>query len=125
MSEKSMDNIVSFLKKVMHRRKCRSSQLAASIGISPAAVSRWVSGKDIPNTNSCLKLAEYSGEPITKVLALAGHLSCVNDNQSVDWPEFREYARKKYSGLLDDEIITMIEDLIESRIMRRYKGKRT
>ena len=32
---------------------------------------------------------------------------------SVDLPEFRDYARLKYSDALDEDLITMIEDLIE------------
>jgi len=40
-----------------------------------------------------------------------------------NWPEFREYARKKYPDELDEDIITMIEDLIERRrtIARKKK----
>ena len=30
-------------------------------------------------------------------------------------PEFREYARQKYPNELDEDLITMIEDLIERR----------
>ena len=29
------------------------------------------------------------------------------------WPEFREYARQKYPKELNEDLITMIEDLIE------------
>ncbi len=32
-----------------------------------------------------------------------------------DLPEFREYARKKYSPELDEDLITMFEDLIDMR----------
>ncbi len=31
------------------------------------------------------------------------------------WPEFREYALQKYPNELDEDLITMIEDLIERR----------
>ncbi len=34
------------------------------------------------------------------------------------WPEFREYARQKYPEL-DEDLITMIEDLIERRRAKR------
>jgi len=34
-------------------------------------------------------------------------------NSSNNLPEFREYARLKYSKELDEDLITMIEDLIE------------
>lgn len=32
-----------------------------------------------------------------------------------DLPEFREYARRKYQKELDEDLITMFEDLIEIR----------
>ncbi len=32
-----------------------------------------------------------------------------------DLPEFREYARTKYSPELDEDLITMFEDLIDMR----------
>jgi transcriptional regulator with XRE-family HTH domain len=115
--------IVSFLKEVMRRRKRLPSQLAADLGISHATVSRWLSGKDIPSTSSCHKLAEYSGVPLEKVLSIVGHLPRVAEAAPPEWPEFREYARQKYPDELDEDLITMIEDLIERRRARRYNAK--
>lgn len=37
-------------------------------------------------------------------------------------PDFREYARRKYGEELDEDLITMIEDLIERRRQKRYKS---
>ena len=34
-------------------------------------------------------------------------------HRPVDLPEFRDYARQKYPDVLDEDLITMIEDLIE------------
>jgi transcriptional regulator with XRE-family HTH domain len=115
--------IVSFLKEVMRRRKRLPSQLATDLGISHATVSRWLNGKDIPSTSSCHKLAEYSGVPLEKVLSIAGHLPRVAEAAASEWPEFREYAHQKYADELDEDLITMIEDLIERRRTRRYHAK--
>jgi len=115
--------IVSFLNEVMRRRKRLPSQLAANLGLSHATVSRWLSGKDIPSTSSCRKLAEYSGVPLEKVLSIAGHLPRVAEAAASEWPEFREYAHQKYADELDEDLITMIEDLIERRRARRYHAK--
>ena len=115
--------IVSFLKEVMRRRKRLPSQLAADLGVSHATVSRWLSDKDVPNTKSCRRLAEYSGVPPEKVLSVAGHLPRIAEKKPPEWPEFREYARQKYPNELDEDLITMIEDLIERRRERRYGGK--
>ncbi|KKN58136.1 hypothetical protein LCGC14_0554760, partial [marine sediment metagenome] len=64
--------MIPLLKEVMRRRGRLPSQLAKDIGISHATMSRWVHGKDVPNSINCEKLAEYSGEPLVKVMAAAG-----------------------------------------------------
>jgi len=111
---------VSFLKEVMRRRKKLPSQLAADLGMNHSTVSRWLSGVDFPNTRSCQRLAEYSGVPVEKILSIVGHLPRIAEATSSKWPEFREYARQKYPNELDDDLITMIEDLIERRRQKRY-----
>ena len=116
------DPIVSFLKEVMRRRKRLPSQVAADLGISHATVSRWLSGEDIPSTRSCRKLAEYSGVPLEKVLSIVGHLPRVAETAPAEWPEFRDYAHQMYPNELDDDMITMIEDLIERRRQKRYNS---
>ena len=109
------DPLVSFLKDLMRRRKCLPSQLAASLGVSHATVGRWLSGDDVPNTRSCRKLAQFSGVPLEKILSVTGHLPTLGEAVPAEWPEFREYARRKYPGELDEDLVTMIEDLIERR----------
>ncbi len=115
--------ITSFLKEVMRRRKRLPSQLAADLGISHATVSRWLSGADTPSTRSCRRLAEYSGVPMENILSITGHLPEVVSEKSSHWPEFREYARQKYPAELDEDLITMIEDLIERRRAKIYGEK--
>lgn len=112
-------DLVSLLKEIMRRRRCLPSQLAADLGVSHATISRWLSGKNIPNTKSCRRLAEYGGLSLEKILSAAGHLPSVIKSLPAEWPEFREYANRKYSTELDDDLITMIEDLIERRRQRR------
>jgi len=116
--------IISFLKEVMRRRKRLPSQLAADLGVSHATVSRWLSGADTPSIKSCRRLAEYSGVPLGKVLSVVGHLSTVAEVGHSEWPEFREYAQRKYPAELDEDLITMIEDLIERRRGRRYDSRK-
>ncbi len=111
--------LVKFLEETMVHRKRLASQLAADIGVSHATMSRWLSGKDIPGMKSCRRLAEYSGVPTEKVLAIAGHLPSVETSAPLEWPEFREYAMKKYPDDLDEDTIEMIEHLLDRR-----RGKR-
>jgi len=112
--------LVSLLKELMRRRKRLPSQLAADLGVNHATVGRWLSGADVPNIRSCRKLAEYSGVPLEKILSVVGHLPRKAEGVHPDWPEFREYARQKYPNELDEDMITMIEDLIERRRERKY-----
>lgn len=114
----------AFLKEVMRRRKRKPSQLATDLGISHATVSRWLSGDDVPNTSSCQRLADYSGVPVENILSIVGHISRVTEKKAEGWPEFREYARKMYPEELDEDLITMIEDLIERRREKRYQGRK-
>lgn len=114
---------IILLKEIMKRVKRKPSQLAADLGVSHAAVSRWLSGLDIPNTGSCRKIAEYSGIPLEKVLSVTGHMPRIAEKSTAEWPEFREYASIKYHNELDEDLITMIEDLIERRRTKKYRSK--
>ncbi len=120
MNEQSESPLVTLLGEIMRRRRRLPSQLAADIGISHATVSRWLHGKDVPSTKSCRRLAEYSGVPLQKVLASSGHVPMIAESSSDTWPEFREYASKKYATELDEDLIMMIESLIEHRRDRKY-----
>lgn len=97
----------------MRRQQRPSVQLAANLGVSPAAVSRWPFGKDVPSISSRRKLAKYSGVPLENVPSIAGHPPRVTGAAASEWPEFREYAQQRYPDGLDEDLITVMEDLIE------------
>jgi len=111
--------VIEFLTDLMRKRRRLPSQLAAEIGVSHATMHRWLNGKDVPSPKSCRRLAEYSGISNQKILAAAGHIYVIEDTKVAFLPEFREYAMNKYPAELDEDVITMIEDLIE----RRKAGK--
>ena len=97
--------------------------MAADIGVSHATVSRWLSGKDVPSTRSCIRLAEYGNVSLERVLSAIGHMPQLATTGPAEWPEFREYAQQKYPAELDEDLITMIEDLIERRRGRKHGRK--
>jgi len=117
-------SVNSFLQELMRRRKRLPSQLAADLGISHATVRRWLFGEDIPSVHSCQLLADYSGIPLQKVLKITGQLPEMVIKEAQDWPEFREYAQKKYPNILDEDIITLVEDLIERRRDKQFHNKK-
>jgi len=104
----------------MRRRRRLPSQLAVDLGVSHPTVGRWLSGKDIPGIRSCRKLAEHSGVPLEKVLSMADHLPQLKQTAPSEWPEFREYAQRKYPDELDEDLIIVIESLIERRRGRKH-----
>lgn len=124
LATKKDTQIALFLRELMRRRKRRPSQLAKDLGISHATVRRWLFGEDIPSVSSCQLLADYSGIPIQKVLKITGQLPEMSNKEAHDWPEFREYAHKKYPTELDEDLIIMIEDHIERRRERKYNRKK-
>jgi len=109
--------LVSFLEDIMRRRKRLPCQSAKDIGVSQPTVLRWLSGEDIPSTLSCRKLAAYSGVPVQKVLAIAGHVPAVAQTVPDEWPQFREYMRGKYPAV-DEDLVSAFEDYIERRTGR-------
>lgn len=121
---KSENSFRSLLEDVMRRRRYKAGRLAGDIGVSHATVSRWLSGDDVPNAASCFKLAGYLDMPVERLLSTVGHIEKLPESESTDWPEFREYARAKYPDELDEDIITMIEDLIERRREKKYAVKK-
>ncbi len=107
-------DLVAFLEDLMRRKNRRACPMAKEIRVSHPTMSRWLSGEDVPSTASCHKLAEHSGAPLQKVLALAGHVPDVPRTLPADWPDFGEYARRKYPQL-DEDLIAVMEGYIERR----------
>ena len=106
----------------MGRRNRLPSQLAHDLGLSHATISRWLSGKDVPDLRSCQRLAVYSGVPLDKVLSIAGYLPTIAERKPADLPQFRDYAHQMYPDELDEDVISVVEDLIERRRRRKIEA---
>jgi transcriptional regulator with XRE-family HTH domain len=109
---------IVYLQELMRRRGRLPSQLAADLGVSHTSVSRWLSGKYRPGFASCVKLANYSEEPLQRLLQIVGYLRPLEETTASELPEFEEYAKRKYPQELDDDIVAVIEDLIERQRAR-------
>jgi len=114
---------IVFLQELMRRRRRLPSQFAADVGVSHTSVSRWLTGKEKPSFTSCVKLANYTKVPLERVLNIVGYLMPVEEKEVNELPDFREYVKRKYPRELDDDLVTIIEDLIERR--RGRNGKPT
>ena len=106
---------IAYLQELMRLRGRLPSQFAADLGISHTSVSRWLSGKDRPSLVSCVKLANYTGVPLQRVLQIVGYLMPLEETTASELPDFQEYVKRKYPQELDDDLVALIEDLIERR----------
>lgn len=59
---------------------------------------------------------------MAKILSIVGHMPGLVEAPA-KWPEFREYVLEKYPRELDEDLITMIEDLIERKRARKRAAK--
>ncbi len=87
--------LVTWLWKVIREQETFPFHFAKQLGVSHATVSRWLSGHDIPRPKTCEKLANLTGEPLLRILALAGHIT-ETPEQDLSLPSFREYMARKY-----------------------------
>ena len=109
------EEFIAFLQALMRRRGQLPSQFATHVGVSHTSVSRWLSGKEKPSFSSCVKLANYTGVPLQRVLHIVGHLTPLEEEAAGELPDFREYVKRKYPRELDDDLVAIIEDLIDRR----------
>jgi transcriptional regulator with XRE-family HTH domain len=114
------ESLVNFLNDLIKQQKTSSTRLASALDVSHATMSRWLSGVVIPGVKSCKSIADYAGIPVDKVLSMAGYLPEVETVPFAKWPEFREYARRKYPKELDDDLITMIEAIIRKKQQKSH-----
>jgi transcriptional regulator with XRE-family HTH domain len=66
-------DIASWIKRQLARRQWAAVDLARHTGLSTGAISEWTTGKRVPSTQSCLRLADAFGVDVDTVLAIAGH----------------------------------------------------
>ena len=107
--------LVTFLTNIIDQKRCLPSQLAAELGVCHSTLYRWLHKQTVPGVNSCRKLSEYTGLPLQAVLSRIGYIPLCTDSPPDSWPEFREYVSKKYPTELDDDLVTLIENLIARR----------
>lgn len=116
------ERLGTFLKELMRRRGRLPSQLAADLGVSHTSVSRWLSGKERPSFESCLKLAAYAAVPLERVLSIVGHLLPLVDTGLAKWPDFREYAKRKYPRRFSSIMVGLISFALTFTIIYSYIG---
>jgi transcriptional regulator with XRE-family HTH domain len=125
MSIEGSTPLVTFLTEIMDQKRCSPSQLATDLGVPYSTVHRWLHNKTLPTISSCRRLAEYTCLSLRTVFSRIDYIPPFLHSHPNSWPEFREYTSKKYPDELDDDLITLIEDLIAVRRDRIRCAKTT
>ena len=108
-------NMQALLRGLLNRNGYSVNKLAKEVGVSHVTMGRWLSGNAVPTPESCRMVARVADLPVAKVLSYAGHLPPITQDMLPGLPEFREYMSKRYPGRLDDDLITMVADLLERK----------
>ena len=61
---------------------------------------------------------------VLQLIIFVFHLPKITTVKYSEWPEFREYAQRKYRNELDEDVVSMIEDLIERRRRKGHKREK-
>ena len=56
------------LRNLMEKRGMTRYRLSQDLGISPTTACNWADGKNLPDTQSVLKLAEYFGVTVEQLM---------------------------------------------------------
>ena len=93
-------------------------ELARAMGISVGHIYKVRQGKRGINQKFIIgAIKAFPGYELADLFYVADESQPVKSSNK--WPEFREYARQKYPNELDENLITMVEDLIERRRAKR------
>ena len=103
----------------LYKGKYRSlPELARAMGISTGYIYKVRQGKHGINQKFIIgAIKAFPEYNLDDLFHVEGHLVKSSNNL----PDFREYAHQKYPNELDEDLITMIENLIE-RGRAKHKG---
>jgi hypothetical protein len=110
------------LSSLLDKRKITPGQLAQAIDCKLDIIENWLTGNAVPCIQTCRKLADFGGLSLTRILSLTNHLPALIQNERIELIEFRKNDDANSYEYLDEDLNTMIEDLIEHDIIKeRYE----
>ncbi|TAA20554.1 XRE family transcriptional regulator [Pseudoxanthomonas winnipegensis] len=80
---RSVDDLLESAKAATGARN--DTELAAKLGIKPAAVSNYRRGVSLPNAVVCATLAGLTGEPLARVLGVVGEARAISSEEKAVW----------------------------------------
>lgn len=81
-----METIGDLLDAIRQVRKLETdSALAAALGVSRQTVNNWRQGRNTPDAVACATIAGLSGEPLAKVIGIAGEQRAISREEKAVW----------------------------------------
>lgn len=87
---KGINEILDTIKET--RSIASDNALAGVLGQSRQNVSNWRRGKSQPDAVACARIAELSGEPLARVLGIAGEARAISREEKAVWRKLASAA---------------------------------
>ena len=81
-----MKSLNELLDAIKERRNLETdSALATALGVKRQTVSNWRQGRNTPDAVACATIAGLSGEPLARVIGLAGEQRAISQEEKAVW----------------------------------------
>lgn len=86
------------LRREIERRGVSQAQAAREMGVSQPVLSRWLAdAEQLPSTENCQRVAVFLGQPVIKVLQMAGRVAASNQSDDdMEWDVFQRDVREVF-----------------------------
>jgi len=101
----------------MTRRGWRAADTARALGVDDSLISRWRSGKQVPDVESCRSIADHLDLPMLTILVAVGHITATEAGQ-------KSMAALTPAELSTDEVVAELIEL-SAEIQRRIADLRS
>jgi len=102
----NMKRCGAFLKNLRQEKKLTQEQLAEHFGISPRTVSRWETGRNMPDLDLLLQLADFYGVDVRELIE--GKQNCATNAAMPLRQEVVQYSRERERLLLRQMLFTVL-----------------
>jgi transcriptional regulator with XRE-family HTH domain len=115
----------AFLQEQMKARDLSIMDLARRAGVVHPMVVRWVQGENLPNPESCRRIAQALDIPHSAVLEMAGHTRAESGEDS-GIAHFKQRVGAMVVKLTDDEremVLTIVQSVAQAMTERRSRDE--